>query len=77
MPRPFATARRKRRPSSSWIEYTSRPASLRGFQSGGNSPTLPLEKFSTVTQSWAPACPTRHPKTDNTIATRNAISLAL
>src|SRR5215471_4754467 len=53
MPRPLASACRKWSPSISWIEYTSRPESLRGFQSGGNSPTLPLAKLSMVTQSSA------------------------
>src|SRR5215472_9305417 len=55
MPRPLASACRKWSPSISWIEYTSRPESLRGFQSGGNSPTFPLAKLSTVTQSSARA----------------------
>src|SRR5438034_202067 len=54
MPRPREAACRKRRPFSSRIEYTGRPASFRGFQPGGNSPIFPFEKSSMVTHIAAP-----------------------
>src|SRR3984893_3184777 len=75
MPRFRAIACRNRRPSISWIEYTSRPESFRGFHSGGNSPTLPLAKLSTVMQSWAPAAAGRATSTNSTrTSVRTALS---
>src|SRR5262249_58673196 len=56
IPRFFAWAWRKRLPSSSLTAYTSLPASLRTFQSDGNSPTVALLKSSITRQSPAGAC---------------------
>src|SRR5262245_55618693 len=44
MPRPSEIARRNRRPFSSRTVYAARPASLRGFQSVGDPPTLAREQ---------------------------------
>src|SRR5215470_5073027 len=56
IPRFFALAWRKRLPSSSLTAYASLPASLRTFQSDGNSPTAALLKSSITRQSPAGAC---------------------
>src|SRR5262245_34962829 len=56
IPRFFALAWRKRLPSSSLTAYASLPASLRTFQSDGNSPTAALLKSSITRQSPVGAC---------------------
>src|SRR5262249_57725143 len=77
IPRFFAWAWRKRLPSSSLTAYTSLPASLRTFQSDGNSPIAALLKSSITRQSPAGACaPTGETPPANTAPKSTTIARA-